>query len=283
MKKHHVILFGSILFFMGSLDAQNKNISIDTLNLKCTYVMTFQVDSTDTGSKEEEFMILEIGKNRTSKFLSYKSLYADSMKVIIRRDREEGKINIQQSVQKVVNLPRSKFDSRVFKNYPKQQITYFDKIARHTYTYEEPLKSMQWNISEEKMEIAGYACQKATTTYEGRDYIAWFTTEIPISEGPYKFIGLPGLIVKIEDTKQQYSFELTKLEKIKDNKTITFPEKNHRIIKITKNEYKKTLKRLMHNTVEFYEQEGFSPMDDEHEKRVKDRFKRRNNTIEVLK
>jgi GLPGLI family protein len=45
-------------------------------------------------------------------------------------------------------------------------------------------------------------------TYAGRDYKAWFTNEIPVSDGPYKFYGLPGLIVEIEDSKKQYTFEL---------------------------------------------------------------------------
>lgn len=33
--------------------------------------------------------------------------------------------------------------------------------------------------------------QKATCDFAGRKWIAWFTTEIPIQDGPYKFYGLP--------------------------------------------------------------------------------------------
>ena len=43
--------------------------------------------------------------------------------------------------------------------------------------------------------------------------MAWFTSEIPIQRGPWKFGGLPGLIVKISDAKKEYNFELVKLER----------------------------------------------------------------------
>ncbi|MEG1650143.1 MAG: GLPGLI family protein, partial [Rikenellaceae bacterium] len=48
----------------------------------------------------------------------------------------------------------------------------------------------------------------------GREYEAWFTTEIPISEGPWKFYGLPGLIAKLHDKQKHYSFELIGFQKI---------------------------------------------------------------------
>ncbi len=129
--------------------------------------------------------------------------------------------------------------------------------------------------------MAGYTCQKATTRYEGRDYVAWFAPKIPISDGPYKFSGLPGLIVEIADTKEYYRFELTGLSKVPDGIPITFNEKKDRTIKLTIR-VQCNLKRFMVNTVEFYEQEGFFPADDAHRKRLQERYKQRNNTIEVL-
>ena len=52
----------------------------------------------------------------------------------------------------------------------------------------------------------GYPCQKATATFRGRDYEAWFTPEIPVNDGPWKFFGLPGLILKVTDAENIFSF-----------------------------------------------------------------------------
>src|SRR5690606_1469092 len=59
------------------------------------------------------------------------------------------------------------------------------------------------------------ACQRADIRFGGRDWVAWFTTEIPIPDGPYKFCGLPGLIVSIADTQQHWQFDLTHILNVK--------------------------------------------------------------------
>ena len=53
--------------------------------------------------------------------------------------------------------------------------------------------------------------QKATTTYGGRKWIAWFTNEIPLHEGPYIFSGLPGLITQIYDDGNNFFFSLIQI------------------------------------------------------------------------
>lgn len=61
--------------------------------------------------------------------------------------------------------------------------------------------------------ICGYECQKATCHWRGRDYVAWFTAAIPVSAGPWKFGGLPGLIMKISDLNNDYSWEAVAVNK----------------------------------------------------------------------
>lgn len=63
--------------------------------------------------------------------------------------------------------------------------------------------------------VSGYHCQKATCRYHGRDFEAWFTTEVPVKFGPWKFGGLPGLIVKVYDTDHLYTFECTNVERVR--------------------------------------------------------------------
>ena len=80
------------------------------------------------------------------------------------------------------------------------------------YHYTEPWPSMQWTLESEKQTICGYQCQRATCHWRGRDYVAWFTSAIPMKSGPWKFGGLPGLIMKIYDTKHLYTWEAVSVE-----------------------------------------------------------------------
>lgn len=101
-------------------------------------------------------------------------------------------------------------------------IVYFDKTNDSIFVKEkmindyvitkEKLPQMNWKISIESKIIQQYTCMKATCDFRGRSYIAWFTNEIPISEGPWKFKGLPGLILEMEDTKQQVKLYATEIE-----------------------------------------------------------------------
>lgn len=72
---------------------------------------------------------------------------------------------------------------------------------------------LNWKITSEQKMIGKYKSQKAETTYGGRNWIAWFTTELPFSDGPYIFNGLPGLIVSIQDSNNEYSFNLIEVKK----------------------------------------------------------------------
>ncbi|PWN64799.1 GLPGLI family protein [Chryseobacterium oncorhynchi] len=72
---------------------------------------------------------------------------------------------------------------------------------------------MNWKLLNDTKLEGGYTLQKATTTFGGRNWIAWFSRDVNLSEGPYKFRGLPGLIFEIEDDKKNYIFKLLKSTK----------------------------------------------------------------------
>lgn len=78
--------------------------------------------------------------------------------------------------------------------------------------YSEPYPLQEWKILSDTLTVNGFLCQKATCNFRGRDYIAWFTLDIPVGNGPWKFGGLPGLILKVYDTKLLYTFECTKID-----------------------------------------------------------------------
>ncbi|MDE5492953.1 GLPGLI family protein [Elizabethkingia meningoseptica] len=78
-------------------------------------------------------------------------------------------------------------------------------------------EKLNWKISPENSKIGNYIVQKAETEYGGRHWIAWFTTEIPIPDGPYIFNGLPGLIIQISDDKSDYNFSLSEVKNFDGN------------------------------------------------------------------
>ena len=90
--------------------------------------------------------------------------------------------------------------------------------------YYEEKTDFDWAIQEETKEINGLSTQKATVDFSGRSWVAWFSPDIPISKGPYKFGGLPGLIIRMYDTKDAWRFELT--ESSKTCRSIKLPDRN---------------------------------------------------------
>lgn len=88
------------------------------------------------------------------------------------------------------------------------------------YRYEDDKPAINWQLTGEKKVFLGYNCQKAIGDFRGRSYEAWFTTELPFRDGPYKFDGLPGLILDIKDTKGHYHWSCIGIETPRRNRKI---------------------------------------------------------------
>lgn len=82
-----------------------------------------------------------------------------------------------------------------------------DSYLDSYFAVQEPLPKMKWKLLNEKKIIGKYNCAKASVEFRGRTYYAWYTIEIPISLGPWKFNGLPGLILEVDDEKGIYKWQ----------------------------------------------------------------------------
>jgi len=98
-------------------------------------------------------------------------------------------------------------------------------VHGHRISYAEILQSPVWRISTETQTIIGYRSQKATTRFGGRDWTVWFTPDIPISEGPWKLRGLPGLILKAYTADGEFSLMATSVSR-GTNRPIVMDENN---------------------------------------------------------
>ncbi|MBC7556878.1 MAG: GLPGLI family protein, partial [Chryseobacterium sp.] len=105
---------------------------------------------------------------------------------------------------------------RVFKTYPKYNVTLISKIEQDLFEVKDD-RQIIWKISSETIQIGVWKSQKATGNFAGRQWTAWFSTEIPIQDGPYKFHGLPGLITKIRDETKSHIFVLRSILKLKNS------------------------------------------------------------------
>jgi GLPGLI family protein len=118
----------------------------------------------------------------------------------------------------------------VFKNISKNFITYADVISFKEFYIEEKIPNLIWEFSSEQKTLLGYDCKKAFTEFRGRKYEAFYSEEIALSNGPWLFQGLPGLILEInciesDDLKFQIkAFGLRKLDN--QNFEITNPYEN---------------------------------------------------------
>ncbi len=102
---------------------------------------------------------------------------------------------------------------RVYKNIPKKdKLTYREGFI-DLYYYTEPIADFKWEMLDGDTTICGYSCQRAVTHFRGRTWYVWYAMDLPYNDGPWKLCGLPGLIMKAEDAKGDYSFSAYKIEK----------------------------------------------------------------------
>nr|WP_315032724.1 GLPGLI family protein [uncultured Chryseobacterium sp.] len=107
---------------------------------------------------------------------------------------------------KLTSFLTKKLKSPLYQNYEYIGDVNFYKVDESV--------NLDWKIAKETKIINELKVQKAETYFGGRKWIAWFNPEIPLSYGPYKFNGLPGLIIEMYDSKNDYFFKLVKSEKI---------------------------------------------------------------------
>lgn len=191
--------------------------------------------------REERDMILRVGK-QVSSFYSYRAEYLDSLCAY------NPELYLQLPVEQR-NLKGPKEKERIFKNWPLGKVTVFNHFGLSHHTYSENWEKPAWEICDSVEIVLGFSCQMATANFRGRKWFAFFTTEIPVNDGPWKLCGLPGLILKAFDEKQDYIFAATSM------KANTLPDiamcnyMNHYWEKKTRASYYKAWFKALHEDI----------------------------------
>lgn len=125
---------------------------------------------------------------------------------------EEELTSINSSIIVIQDEIRDEKYNEILIELPTRKLTEYTReiyFLESDYAVVENLPTMQWTLQSEQKQIGNFLCEKAKTTFRGRTYEVWYTSEIPINYGPWKFNGLPGLMVEIKDTQGIYTWQLT--------------------------------------------------------------------------
>lgn len=230
------------VFFCLQINAQ----TLDSANMQVTYKLKYLPDSNKKEWIKTDIFLLMIGKN-ISCFFSYLRFQRDSM---FQESVKNGTAkSFLEDTRLIDKYPTGAYSSyHLFINYPNNKITTTDAIIADKFIYEEEIEKIKWNITNDTMNYLSYLCQKATCSFRGRNYIAWFAPSIPIDKGPYKFQGLPGLILKINDSKNNYVYECTNIVVLEKKAPIIINKNN--FIKTTRSAFRGAFKNSFENPLQ---------------------------------
>lgn len=179
----------SAIFIFFSLQSQTH---------RFVYELQLKMDSTETDYQKFN-MILDINSKEV-KFYGRNLLIADSLNKKFGNMDNKHVDMTGQIVKRKINT----FDNENFINI---------KFGYYSFKTNDKIN---WITTNETKKVQDFTLQKATTTFGGRNWVAWFNKDIPFNEGPFKFRGLPGLIFEIYDTKKNFIYNLIKSEKLPD-------------------------------------------------------------------
>lgn len=212
-----------------ALTISAKAQSPDKALARVRYTFTHIQDTTQRDKPKTENMLLVTGKN-ASVYTSYDKLNQslNTQKQIQEQMKNQtGNSNIKIEVKSEMKVPLTQEDYFFFANEHKM-IT--KERLFNNYLIEETAAQIDWKILKDTMSFSGIACQKATTNFKGRNWIAWFATEIPFQSGPWKLNGLPGLIIEAYDEKKEVKFTFAGLENVKDDANQTNSGEDGKIV-----------------------------------------------------
>lgn len=193
------------------VDYEDGN-AVDTVQYAVGYDYAFVKDAKKKPYKHiHEQMTLEIGSHAAS-FFSQVQFYCDSVaSEAIKKGEHQFRFTNQVSW-------------RMYSDYPaKGQYSYLERFGRDRFIMTEKMTEPAWTLCPDSVRtILGYQCQKATATFLGREWTAWYTEDIPLDNGPWLLRGLPGLILKAETADSCFCFEANGLTKSKDVKPLYY-------------------------------------------------------------
>ena len=154
---------------------------------------------------------------KTGKFYGFKGesvFYFEKGNALGIKERVEHENGIKKMT--VLMSSAEKIHGKVETNLKKKQIISSERIFKQrkysAFIVEEELRFIKWKLIPEKRKIGNFTCLKAEGTFKGRFYTVWYTPEVVSILGPWKFHGLPGVVVEVYDKDLFIHLMLTKIQ-----------------------------------------------------------------------
>lgn len=193
----YTLLFVFTPFFIQS---QEK---VGEAQYRAVYEFSYKTEPDQTEFAITDLMYLDIG-NKISQFYSRHEQVRDSVKHdLLDKGFSAMEVNEVRKGYKKGTTPV------YLMRQDEQQTRVITEYLYSGFMYDERMHVIGWSIDEdENIDISGYNCHKATAACFGRDWIVYFTPEIPFNNGPFKLWGLPGLIVRAFDVDRYFLYEM---------------------------------------------------------------------------
>ncbi|WP_265131516.1 GLPGLI family protein [Chryseobacterium oranimense] len=270
-RKKQTLAFIFVFFFSISF---SQTTSSDSLRGEFTYLLQYRPNTLSRENVSKELFSLQISDKRAF-FTSENKLKFDSIFAEQFNSKRNG-FNIDMR-----GLPPSKFKFLIIQTNDNSQ--FYEAVGMTLLSYNNPV-IRDWKLIDETKVINSINCKKAVVSYKGREWTAWYSTEIPFPYGPYKFSGLPGLIVKITDKTGDYDFELVKSvssSKLKGKVVRINEARYHNAKLVTKEELIQATKNFRENAKYELERMGTVFSDDQNKQKTSETEKKGYNPIEL--
>lgn len=191
-----IIIFFTFLISMQFVFGQNLVVKYD-----------YTLQSFKEDILKSKVQIVTIKSNDIVISKSYGKFFNDS---IIYTVEHQDIPDMQEMAHYLANTFKANYIKREFIDIVKDdKLLILDELsAKDKFYWKEDKPKFDWKLINDTLTIHGFLCRAAQLRHAGRNYTAYYTQDIPIPVGPYKFNGLPGLIVKMVDDHDEHRFEL---------------------------------------------------------------------------
>lgn len=183
-----------LLTSIQKANAQSKKFS----DIEVRYYMKHIPDSLVREKYFEAEMVLILNNNQSYYFNPAMVVFYENLDKAVSTYS-----NVQEIARNPISLPKIRHSAW----RENENIFITSPLGKYNYTYK--ASKIKWTLLSEVKNIGNYNCRLATVTIDGDTIYAWYTTQIPFDEGPFKFKGLPGLILEVYNKSGTMEIEAT--------------------------------------------------------------------------